>query len=312
MYIKKLVKFKTPILLIGFNRPDLMRQVVENVAKIKPVKIYVAVDGPRNSAEESKVNEVRQVIKLIDWKCEVKTNFQKFNLGCKFGPVAAMDWFFKNEEMGIIIEDDVLADESFYYFAEDLLNKYKNNLKIGSISGNNFQFGTNRGNGSYYFSRYSHSCGWATWRRAWKLYSVAIEDYPEKSDEVLSNNFNNYFDKLYWKLIFDGIKSGELDSAWDYQWNWMMWKNKMLGIIPNVNLVRNVGFGRTDATHTKFRSKFENLAVGKIAFPLTHPEKIKENYDADGLTQKQNYVLWKEVGMTLIRRGNMINRIIGG
>ncbi len=295
-------QLNTPVLLIGFNRPDLTARVMASIKKVKPRALYFAVDGPRNDKEQTLVKEVQRIIGLVDWQCVVKTKFQDRNLGCKFGPVAAMDWFFTNEKMGIILEDDVLADPSFFYFAQELLHKYRNNQRVGSISGNNFQFGRKRGEGSYYFSRYSHSCGWATWRRAWKLYNINITDYQEKSDRVLGVVFKNWPERFYWKLIFNGIRSGKNSTAWDYQWNWMMWKNIMLGIIPNDNLVENIGFGRPDATHTKFRSIFSNLEVKKIDFPLVHPKNIFRNRVADDFTQRNNYVLWKELAMYFIRR----------
>lgn len=290
----------TPVLLIGFNRPDLFEKVLKRVLEVGLNKIYIGLDGAREGRKDDceKIKKIKKIVENIEG-CDVRTNYQKVNLGCKYGPVAAMNWFFKNEEKGIILEDDVLADKSFFYFCDELLEKYKNNSNIGSISGNNFQFGVKRGDADYYFSRYSHSCGWATWRRVWKLYDVEIAKYDVKD---VNDFFDSFFDRVYWKLIFNGVKSGVVDSAWDYQWNWMMWKNKMLGIIPNFNLVRNIGFNRADATHTKFKSKFADLKVSTLEFPLKHPSDIIRDIMADKFTQKNNYVLWKEVGLRIYRK----------
>lgn len=299
--------FKTPILIVGFNRPDLFKRVLDRVLEVNPEQIYIALDGARIGRDDDvkKIYEIKKMVKKISG-AKVRTNYQEKNLGCKYGPVAAMNWFLKNEEMGIILEDDVLADKSFFYYCQELLEKYRNDKRVGSISGNNFQFGKKRGNGDYYFSRYSHSCGWATWRRVWKLYDIEISDYPRKSKEVLDSVFDKWTDKFYWNLILGGIKSGEINSAWDYQWCWTMWKNKMLGIIPNVNLVKNIGFGRDDATHTKFKSRFGEQQTVSIKIPLSEPDQVKRNIDADNFTQKNGYVLWKELGMKLIRRNNLI------
>jgi hypothetical protein len=300
-------KFSTPILIIGFNRPDLFAQVVDQVRLVCPQLIYVAIDGPRNQKDQDKIEDIKkQVAKMEKW-CKVKTKFQDKNLGCKLGPVTAMNWFFEKEEMGIIMEDDVLADGSFFYFAQELLTKYKDDKRVGSLSGNNFQFGKLYGDASYYFSRYSHSCGWATWRRAWKLYDVTMSDYGNRKTELLNKVFDRWPDRFYWKLIFEGIVSGRLDTAWDYQWNWMMWKNSMLGIIPNNNLVKNIGFGRADATHTKYRSKFEDMKISQIVFPLLHPNIVERCAEADSFTQSQNYILWKEILMYLWRRLDLVH-----
>ena len=298
-----LKRLDTPILLIGFNRPDLFEIVLNRVLEVKPRRIYVGLDGAREGRKDDE-DSLKKIKKLVSGvkKCEVKTCYQTNNLGCKYGPVTAMNWFFDNEKMGIILEDDVLADKSFFYYCQELLEKYKNDMRIGSISGNNFQFRNESYRYSYYFSRYSHSCGWATWRRAWKSYDINLIDYKINKNEVLNKVFNKLSDKIYWKIIFSGIINNQIESAWDYQWNWNMWKHKMLGIIPNSNLVKNLGFGRVDATHTKFRSKFANLAVKPMIFPLKHPKFIKRNLLADGFTQKNNYVLWKELGLRLYKK----------
>lgn len=296
-------KFNTPVLLIGFNRPDLTSRALAQIRKIKPTKLYFAVDGGRSDSDHNKVQAVRDLIKKVDWSSKVKLNFSNENYGCKYGPVRAMNWFFKNEEMGIILEDDILADESFFYFAEKLLMRYKDNNNIGSISGSNFHFGHKHGNASYYFSRYSHTWGWATWRRAWKQFDSEVEIWPRlRKENFLKRIFDNRLDRFYWQLIFDGVHSLEIDSAWDYQWTLMMWSKEMLAIIPNRNLVKNIGFGGSDATHTKLRDRFSDMEIKPMIFPLIHPQKVVRNKRADELIQRQNYILWKEICMKFIRK----------
>jgi len=53
----------------------------------------------------------------------------------------------------------------------------------------------------------------------------------------------------YWVHVFKETASGVIDT-WDYRWLYSNWKNSRLAIIPNANLVLNVGFGE-DATHTR-------------------------------------------------------------
>lgn len=297
--------FNTPVLLIAFNRPKLTQKVIERVKEIKPKFLYVAIDGARKNHPEdkNKCDQIKNFVSNIDWQCKVKTLFQKNNLGCKLGPVAAIDWFFKHVEKGIILEDDVLADKSFFYFCDELLNRYQNDSRVASISGNNFQFGKQQTEDSYYFSRYSHTCGWATWKRSWRLYDVDIRLWKKlKKEKWLDHIFSNKLDAYYWKLIFDGVYSGNINTAWDYQWNFMTWVNGMLSVIPNQNLVKNIGFGIPDATHTKRRSHLAKIPVIPVRFPLNHPKTIVRNTLADDRTQKNNYILWKELVQTQIRR----------
>ena len=55
---------------------------------------------------------------------------------------------------------------------------------------------------------------------------------------------------------------------------------KFLGIIPKVNLIKNTGIGREDASTTK-RSDItlKNMKSNSLNFPLIHPEKIEVNKD---------------------------------
>ena len=161
--------FETPILFITFNRPDTTKRVFEAIKKIKPKKLFISADGPRENkvGEKQKCLTVRSIFDNIDWDCEVKTLFQEKNLGCKIAATTAVTWFFQSVEEGIIIEDDCLPNKSFFLFCQKMLATYRKHEAIMHISGTNFQFGNKRGEASYYFSRCIHMWGWATWRRAW-------------------------------------------------------------------------------------------------------------------------------------------------
>ncbi len=285
--------FDIPILFIIFNRPNTTIRVFNQIKKIKPKKLYVVADGARNNkeGEDSKCNEVRGIINSIDWDCEVFKNYSEINLGCKNRLSSGISWFFENEEMGIILEDDCLPDISFFYFCKELLIKHKDNERIGMISGNNFQFGKIKNEYSYYFSKYSHIWGWATWRRAWKKYDVNMKKWPLLRKKI-SSVLPNIFDTVYWKIIFDDVYKGKIDT-WDYQWTFTCFINNYLSIIPSINLVSNIGFCQKNATHTQRINKFSNMKMSSINFPLSHPKTIEDDKRSDKIIRWQNYPLWK-------------------
>jgi hypothetical protein len=199
--------FKSPILFLIFNRPDTTKAVFESIKSIKPLKLYIAADGARGNklGEDLLVEETRAIIQSVDWECEVKTLFRKENLGCKVAVSSAIDWFFENEEQGIILEDDCLPDASFYGFCENLLDYYKNDERVFHISGNNFQDGIIRGDGSYYFSKYNHSWGWATWRRVWKTYDVNMKGLTKALDLKVFENTLSKSELSFWLNCFEEI-----------------------------------------------------------------------------------------------------------
>ena len=273
---------QSAVLFLVFNRPDTTRQVFEAIRAAKPPRLYVAADGPRQNREGEfkRCEEVRKIATTVDWPCEVKTLFRSENLGCKLGVSGGIDWFFEHEEEGIILEDDVLPHPDFFMFCETLLHRYAENDRVWMITGNNFQDGQKRGAGAYYFSRYTHIWGWATWRRAWKHYDRDLSYWKEwnKSDawfQLLPDKV----ERNYWEKIFKRMFNHEIDT-WDYQWTACVWFNDGLTATPNVNLVSNIGFG-DGATHTTSAySRHAAISVKPLG-ELTHPASIEQDKIAD-------------------------------
>jgi len=260
------ISVKSPVLFIIFNRPDTTKRVFDQIRKAKPPRLYVAADGarPNKPGEEDMCAVTRAIINDIDWACELKTLFRDENLGCKEAVSSAIDWFFANEEEGIILEDDCLPADSFFNFCDTLLEKYRYDTRVRHITGCNLQLGKKWGSGSYYFSNRTHVWGWAGWRRAWKDYDKDLKKY-ESADvaEKLKNIYQDPFVVSTLKTIFDEVKAGKIDT-WDYQLDFANYFNNGLTIIPNENLISNIGFG-AGATHTMDKTSiYANLPLGRI------------------------------------------------
>jgi hypothetical protein len=300
---------ETAVLFLVFNRLDTTMQVFAEIKKAKPPRLYIASDGARvdKSGEDEIVDAVRKyILDNIDWDCEVKTLFREKNLGCKYAVSGAISWFFEHEEQGIILEDDCLPSQSFFWYCEELLNKYKDNDTIAMISGDNLQDGQQRGDASYYFSIFPHIWGWASWQRSWQLYDVEFFSNNKKSDLLYPEliNYNPSY-KLFWNNLYRAIK--KLD-AWDYQFTFTCFKYKMLCINPNVNLISNIGFGK-NATHTlDENSLYANLPRYDLPALLVHPDVIQADSDADLLVSNKFFRYSRP--RLIIRIKNMIKRYL--
>lgn len=264
---------KTSVLFLIFNRPDVTKRVFEAIRQAKPPRLYVAADGPRKD-KEGEAEVVQKVRKLvmdnIDWDCEVKTLFREKNLGCKYAVSGAIDWFFENEEMGIILEDDCLPSQSFFWFCEELLERYKDDLRIWHISGNNFGFDKNSLNNAYSFIRFPQVWGWATWKNRWREYDKNLTDF--KNDFANNSNIatthdlkQNEIKRMKERFLLSS--SGKINT-WDYQWHATVIKNNGLCVVPSYNLISNLGDG-DDATHTQGDKERTNLKRNEIDFPLS-------------------------------------------
>ena len=283
MKIKEMYTVQSPILFLNFNRPDLTSKIFEKIKSVKPSKLYVAYDGPRANRPDDigLCQKVRKVIEGVDWDCTVKELVRKENLGCKLAVSSAISWFFQQEEEGIILEDDCLPDESFFYFCDTILEKYRFDTRIFTVTGTNLQDGKKWGDASYYFSQYSNIWGWATWRRVWEKYDANLTLFDEKDiAQQLRNIFSNEFLVESWVAIFKRLKAGEIDT-WDYQLNFFTFFGNGLCITPNVNLISNLGF-RDDATHINTNQHYSNIpvnALGEIIHPLYFtPTKAADYY----------------------------------
>lgn len=276
------MSYTTPILFLIFNRPSTTSRVFEVIRSIQPQKLYIAADGPRigNARDIEKCSETRKIVEKIDWQCEVITLFREKNLGCKIAVSTAINWFFENEEMGIILEDDCLPSESFFTFCATLLEKYRYDVRVMHISGNNFQRGRIRGDGSYYFSKYPHIWGWASWRRAWDYYDVNMTTYERFIQQgQIRNIFRNKMLQHEWEHSFGLVHSGKLDT-WDHQWTYAILCQNGICILPNQNLVSNIGFG-PEAHHTKnYNKSLADLSISNLAF-INHPTFVIPNNEAD-------------------------------
>ncbi|HBE19437.1 MAG TPA: hemolytic protein HlpA-like protein [Cyanobacteria bacterium UBA11367] len=272
----------TPVALFIFNRPDLTEIVFEQIRSAKPKKLLVVADGPRFPQEAEKCEKARKIIERVDWHCEVLTNFSEKNIGCGIRVSTGLDWVFSEVEEAIILEDDCLPTASFFYFCQTLLEYYKHDQRIMHISGNNFQLGKSRTEYSYYFSRYPHSWGWASWRRAWKYFDQGMKNYTDfKKANVIKLICENPYEQNYWTSIFDRMFEGVSDT-WDYQWFYACLAQNGLSILPNSNLVSNIGF-RSDATHTCGESPWERLPTSDI-WEIEHPPFIIRHREADDYT----------------------------
>jgi hypothetical protein len=275
----------TPVALILFNRPDLTELALKAVSRVRPPRLLVVADGPRTSQEAEKCRAARAVIERVDWPCEVLTNFSDVNLGCKERVASGLDWIFSEAAEAIIIEDDSLPDPSFFSFAQQLLERYRDDERIMHINGCNFLADRIRLEDSYYFSRYTFGgYGWASWSRAWKKFDKDMKSWPEfKASGMLEQIFDQPSEQQFWRDVLDRTYAGEIDT-WDFQWFYACWTQGGLSIVPRVNLVSNLGF-REDATHTLTESGLANVAAETID-ALTHPQFIVRYREADALTHQ--------------------------
>jgi hypothetical protein len=275
---------RTPIVLLCFNRPAKTQAVMQTIRAARPHRLYVVADGARASVagEAENCEAVRRIATDVDWPCEVLTDFAAQNLGCYRRVSSGLSWAFGQSEELIILEDDCLAQPDFFAFCDELLARYRDDERIFAISGDNFQKGPPRTQDSYYFSRIFHCWGWASWRRSWQSVDLEMTQWPRlREDGWLDDAFADRGLVDYFTRAFDETYHGR-NSSWAYRASFSSLVQGRINILPNVNLVRNIGLDG-DATHTAGQEHMER-AAGTMEFPLRHPASFIADRRADGAT----------------------------
>lgn len=262
-----MASFEVPVLLITYKRLDTTQKVLEKIAEVKPKYLFVSSNAPNPEKidDSEKVFAVRSMIEnRIDWPCELKKLYRKEHVGPGVSISSAINWFFQNIGEGIIFEDDTVPDVTFFTFCKAMLDKYRDESRIKIIGGINFQDGINRGDASYYFTRLCHIWGWATWKRVWDEYDYDLSTITRKDvTDAALKYFGSRRIAKEWGNIFDHLKNKSFDT-WDYQLALSIWKNDGINIVPQKNLVTNIGYGQ-EAAHTHLVDPFSNIPLESLS-----------------------------------------------
>lgn len=264
-----------PVLFVTFRRPEHTARVFAAIRAARPSRLFVAQDGPRSNHPEDAdaCRRTREIATAVDWPCEVKTLFQERNLGVGLGCWMAIRWFFNNVEEGIVLEDDVVPEPSFFPYCASLLDRYRQDTRVMHIAGYNPLLEP-VGDASYYFSPFMHCWGWASWRRVARQYDYTMCDWPRfKECGFMRTQFGSRLHRRYFERIYDLYHRGGCNN-WDQQWMYMILSRGGLCINPCVNLVRNIGFGEGASFAQNGWSYHAHRTTAAMDMPLRHPDFV--------------------------------------
>lgn len=280
-------QFEIPIVLFFFKRKDKTLRILEQIAQIRPLKLYLISDGPRNELEADDVMECRRnVEKAITWPCNIVKNYAEFNEGVYNRIGLGAKWVFSRESCAIFLEDDNLPDKTFFRYCAELLEEYKDDTRILWICGTNYLGKYKPSDGSsYMFTKHLLPCGWASWSTKFnKFYDGEASICDDKS---LINRVKKEYESKY--LAFQQINgamgerrrilNNERPVSWDYQMPLAIRSNSLFGISPCVNLIENIG---VDECSVHGGSNFDNIMTKRFCgikthemrFPLKHPNVV--------------------------------------
>ncbi|MFM7549972.1 MAG: hypothetical protein ACKO8I_14130 [Cyanobacteriota bacterium] len=278
------------MLLLAWRRPDTTAKLMQRLQQVRPTQLFVACDGvrPGDQPLAEACHLTRMTIEdSLNWPCQVQRLYRDEHRGCRQGVSEALDWFFSHVEAGIVLEDDVLPDPSFFPYCSELLERYRDDDRIAMVSGCAIGNRPTRDQSSYRFSRLYHVWGWATWKRAWQNYDARMDHWPTlRAQDWLEDLGGKRFSR-YWRHQLDRVWQGRCDT-WDYIWMLSCWRQGQVCILPMVNLVDNLGFNDQRATHTSLDLSPLPRA-GAIEIPLRHPGHHFVDARVDGIDLARYY-----------------------
>jgi hypothetical protein len=276
---------------MAFNRPEHLEVLLNRLRDVRPERVFVAIDGARDGRadEGQRVQACRELVSTIDWDCDLQTLFQDRNLGCGRGVSTAISWFFSQVERGIILEDDIIPDPSFFPYCAELLDRYERDSRVFAISGCNFvpPEAQSHPHLPYRFSQVPHIWGWATWRRSWQQHHLDIAGWREQLPprKLWARAGHSLPASVYWASTFELLARKEVDT-WDGQFVLASMISGQLTATTNVNLIENIGFGET-ATHT-VEDRNELRPVEAVSLPLPQVPVVLD-HKADAWTRKHHF-----------------------
>lgn len=283
-----------PVALIFFNRPEQFAKVFEQVKNARPSKLFLIQDGPRkdNQADVENIAKCREVLKKIDWDCEVVRDFSEENLGCGKRVFSGISKCFEKVDRLIILEDDCVPSKSFFPFCCEILEKYKDDERVGMISGMNHLGQFSKITGDYLFSEVGSIAGWATWKRVWKTvtYDLCATVQNKQAMRILENqghySVNRGFTCGAARKKAEQMQKGKKMSSWSTQFSLQLILNNQLILTPRVNLMTNIGLTEESANSVgsiklipQGLRPLYRLKNYEMEFPLTHPQFIANDFE---------------------------------
>lgn len=270
-----------PVALIVFNRPDCTAKVLAAIRREKPPRLFVIADGPRLARPDDREN-CRIVRKLVDdsvdWDCEVTRLYSGTNMGCAARVSSGLEAVFEAVEEAIILEDDCVPAPEFFRFCAELLDRYRDDTRVGMIAGTNFRGATPAGPESYLFSTHYSVWGWATWRRAFSGFDLSMAAWRTTVHPAdIAENWTHGRTRMLHTVMFDVCREAQIDT-WCLPWCFHLAARRQVSAVAGVNLITNIG---VDGAHTRQASRNNFLPAGELTFPLVHPPVVAPDRDYD-------------------------------
>ena len=297
-------RFNIPIVVFMFKRTKVVH-IIDQIAKVKPTKLYLLGDGPRSESERNDVEDCRrQAESHITWDCEVIKNYAVENRGVYQNIAGGAKWVFEREKMAIFLEDDNLPSLSFFPYCQEWLEKYEHDTRgLWGCGTNYMQKYTPEDGSDFVFTQLMLPCGWASWADKFSLFydgNMNLYKLPSIKQKVrYAYNNRALYNQSYptWDQVLRDVENGRQPISWDFQMAFALRVNNVYGIAPRVNLIRNIG-ADIDSIHggvsmnNTMTARFCEVPTYELNFPLRHPNSLMIDKGFETRTERIMILPW--------------------
>ena len=282
---------KVAVLLICYRRIESTLKILE-IVKHWGHEIVISVDGPQKAHEVAVASLIAELVSFREMNENTRLLVRPKNLGLAFNVTRSIDEVLVDNDAIIVLEDDCIPDPTAGRYFTELLEYFKDDLRIFSVSGSAFlaqdETPVTMRRFSYLFSKYPHVWGWATWKDRWSQYDLKTPDLESFVNDhpSLCLYSRHWIEKEFWIQTLRGYRSLAAPQSWDFQWSFTHFKNSGLCIIPTANLISNVG----DVCGTHVADVLpHNRISNSTAFPISHYPFVVPSIDYDNKVFLNNY-----------------------
>lgn len=305
-----------PVAINFFARPNTLKSVFDVIRSVKPKQLFLIADGPRENVPSDQINckECRNIVEDIDWECEVYKFYNESNKGLWATYFDSMKQVFELVDRCIFMEDDVVVSNSFFYYCRDLLEKYKDDLRVSFITAINFEGISTRIESDYFFCGEGSLTAYGLWKRTFELMNLSYCDdrYAVKAMSQVAKREKPGYEKRIAAYVDNPNWQGHIPHVEVYK-NLLRFSENQLCIVPKKNMVTNIGVC-SGASHSANSLRFLPKATQVIfeaqrydlEFPLHHPKYVVNDLEYEKVVN--NILAWNNPLLKFCRRLEALTR----
>lgn len=266
-----------PVLVIGFNRPDLFQIRLEELRDLPIKRLYITVDSTVDGINPEIRNLIDSYV-MSGLQFHVLVNYESQNTGLTRHITNAISRVLTTEKAVIVIEDDIsISAQSYSAFNAGYL-LLQSLQTTGVVSGFSplvqpSKIKQNFWRQTPYFSVW----GWVATKENWQNYSFDISHLDIQKELGNSRTWHRLsrFQRSVWLSRFKRAQADPL-LTWDIQMQFFSFRYDYSNLVPLFRVVENQGFGDPRAVHTKFKKPrwFRSSDPKNAVIPLCKPSRF--------------------------------------